>query len=160
VNSALHPGGEWLAVQHAGYSEHEVIIVKVSGDRQRVVCRVPVEQTFSGLCFAPDGKTLYVSGGEYEVIHAFAFEDGLLSNHRKLTVVPRKEKFIPSGLATDKAGKTLFAAGLLGDAVCVLPVDAPDKKRLVPFEKDTFPYACLPHPDGKRLFVSLWNRAA
>jgi sugar lactone lactonase YvrE len=159
VNSAIHPSGEWLAVQHAGYSEHEIIVVKVSGDRQRVVCRVPVEQTFSGLCFAPDGRTLYVSGGEYEVIHAYSFDDGLLANHRTLTVVPRKEKFIPSGLAIDKAGKTLFAAGLLGDAVCVLPVDAPDKKRMVPFDKETFPYACLPHPDGKRLFVSLWNRA-
>jgi len=60
----------------------------------------------------------------------------------------------------DKDGKTLFAAGVLGDSLCILPLGSPDKKRLLKFEKDTFPYLCLPHPDGKRLFVSLWNRSA
>jgi DNA-binding beta-propeller fold protein YncE len=159
VNSALHPSGDWLVVQHAGYSDHEIVVIQVKGERQRVVCRVPIAQTFYGLCFSPDGNTLYVSGGEYEVVHAYRFEDGLLSGHRELTVAPRKDKFIPSGIAVDKAGKTLFAAGVFGDAVCVLPVESPDKKRVVSFEKDTYPFACLPHPDGKRLFVSLWGRA-
>jgi sugar lactone lactonase YvrE len=160
INSALHPSGDWLAVQHAGFSEHEVVIVNIKDAKQRIVCRVPVEQTFYGLCFSSDGKMLYVSGGEFEVIHAYRFADGLLSDHKAIPVVDRKEKFIPSGLALDKAGKTLFAAGLMGDAVCVLPVDSPDKKRFVKLDKESFPYLCLPHPDGKRLFVSLWNRAA
>src|SRR5271156_3819196 len=60
VNIALHPSGEWLAVQHAGYGEHEVVIVHCKGERRRIVCRVAVEQTFSGLCFSPDGQTLYL----------------------------------------------------------------------------------------------------
>src|SRR5262249_42786836 len=69
------------------------------------------------------------------------------------------KKFIPSGLAIDKTGKTLFAAGPWGDAVCIMPLDNVDKKRLVQFGKDSFPYVCLPPPHGKRLFVRLWGRS-
>src|SRR5215831_5038914 len=74
VNLALHPGGQWLAVLHAGYGEHEVVIVDLNRARTRIVCRVPLQQSFYGLCFAPDGRTLFASGGEFEVVHAFAFE--------------------------------------------------------------------------------------
>jgi sugar lactone lactonase YvrE len=158
VNTVLHPSGEWLAVQHAGFSEHEVVIVHCKGEKPHIVCRVPIQQTFYGMCFSPDGQTLYVSGGEFEVVHSYHFDDGLLSNHRAIAVVDPKEKFVVSGLAVDKAGKTLFAAGPWGNAACILPLDNPDKKQLVHFEADTFPYACLPHPDGKRLFISLWGK--
>jgi DNA-binding beta-propeller fold protein YncE len=147
-------------VLHAGYGEHEVVIVDCKEQRPHIVCRVPVQQTFYGLCFSPDGETLYVSGGEFEVVHAYHFAEGLLSSHRAIPVVDPKEKFIVSGVAVDKAGKTLFAAGTWGDAVCVVPLGSPEKKRHVHFDKDTYPYTCLPHPDGKRLFVSLWGRAA
>ena len=158
VNLALHPGGPWLAALHAGYGEHEVVIVDLK--KQRVVSRVTLEQTFYGLCFAPDGKTLFASGGEFEVVHAFDFADGLLSRPRQLAVVKETEKFIPGGLATDAAGKALFVAGTWGDAVALLPLDQPEKRTLVAVEKGSYPYACLPHPDGKRLFVSLWAKAA
>src|SRR5262249_44843801 len=90
VNAALHPSGQWLAILHAGYGEHEVVIVDLNppsvsppkvGGRYRggISCRVPLEQAFYGLCFSPDGRQLFASGAEHEVIHAFGFEDGLLS---------------------------------------------------------------------------------
>src|SRR5260370_9730548 len=100
VNIALHPSGQWLAVLHAGYGEHEVVIVDLNPKKQRIISRVSMEQTFIGLCFAPDGKTLYASGGEFEVVHAYAFEDGLLYHHPALEVAPVKDKFIVGGLAT------------------------------------------------------------
>jgi DNA-binding beta-propeller fold protein YncE len=156
VNLALHPGGEWLAVLHAGYGEHEVVIVDLK--RQKISARVGIAQTFYGLCFAPDGRSLYASGGEFEVIHAFQFEDGFLFRHREISIAKEADKFIPSGLSIDAAGKTLFAAGPWGDAVAVVPLDAPEKRSTIPLEKDSYPYATLAGP--RNLFVSLWNRAA
>jgi len=45
--------------------------------RQRIVSRVALAQTwYGGLCFSPDGKQLYASGGEFEVVHAFEFDEG------------------------------------------------------------------------------------
>src|SRR6266851_6199381 len=157
VNIALHPGGEYLAILHAGHGEHEVVLVNLK--RHRIVSRVTLPQTWYGLCFSPDGKQLYASGGEFEVVHAFDFDDGYLSHHRQLTIAPVFSKFIPGGLTLDSAGKTLFVAGTWGDGVCIVPLDRPDKRTTISFDKHTYPYACLADPNGKRLYVSLWNKS-
>jgi DNA-binding beta-propeller fold protein YncE len=158
VNIALHPSGNWLAVLHAGFSTHEIIVVDIRGRKERIVCRVTLEQTFYGLCFSPDGRTLYASGAEFEVVHAFSFDDGLLGRKPAVRLGPEEEKFIPGGLVLDKAGRTLFVAGTFGDAVRIVPLDG-GEQQAVSMGKDSYPYTCLPHPDGKRLFVSLWGKA-
>jgi DNA-binding beta-propeller fold protein YncE len=159
VNMALHPDGRWLAVLHAGAGDHEIAIADLK--RQKVVCHVVIDQSFYGLCFSPDGKQLYASGGEYEVVHAFDFADGLLSRHREIKIVDPKEKFIPAGIAFgSRDGGTLAVAGPWGDAVALVPVGRPDELKKVPLVKESFPYACLFEKDGGRLFVSLWNKAA
>jgi DNA-binding beta-propeller fold protein YncE len=158
VNMALHPSGRYLAVLHAGFSAHEIITLDLAGPK--VVARVRLDHTWYGLCFAPDGKHLFASGAGSETIHAYAFDEGFLFKHREIAVRQPHDKFIPGGLATDAAGTTLFVAGTWGDALSILPLDAPDKANLIPLGKDSYPYACLSEPGGKRLFVSLWNRAA
>ncbi len=67
VNIAIHPEGKFLAILHVGYGTHEVIVVQL--DRLRIVSRVAVEQAFYGLTFSPDGRFLFASGGEFEVVH-------------------------------------------------------------------------------------------
>jgi DNA-binding beta-propeller fold protein YncE len=167
VNMALHPGGRWLAVLHAGHSDHEIMTLDLK--TQKVVSRVLLDQTWYGLCFAPDGKKLYASGAEFEVVHAYKFEGGLLSRHREIPVARPRDKFVPGGLAVSEDGKTLFAAGTWGGAVCIVPVKKPEKRKTVSLGKDSYPYACLPEPESSeparkdrpvRLFVSLWNKAA
>jgi DNA-binding beta-propeller fold protein YncE len=159
VNMALHPSGKWLAVLHAGYGTHEVVIVSIGSREQKIVCRVAVDQAFYGLCFAPDGKTLLSSGGELEVVHAWDFDDGLLAHHRTFRTLNGQKTFVPSGLAMDSGGKTLFVAGLWGHAVNFVPLDTPDKCRTIKLEKDSYPYTCLPEPGGKRVFISLWGKS-
>jgi DNA-binding beta-propeller fold protein YncE len=160
VNLALHPSGQWLAVLHAGYGTHEIAIVDLNPKRQRIASRVTLDQAFYGLCFAPDGRTLFASGGEYEVVHMFAFESGFLYRHQQLAVAPAGEKFIPGGLVVDPAGRTLFVAGPWGDAVCMIPLDNLANRATIAFDKDSYPYTCAVDPAGKRLYISLWNRAA
>jgi DNA-binding beta-propeller fold protein YncE len=157
VNLALHPSGRWLAALHAGYGTHEVVIVTLDGNASKIVCRVPIDQAFYGLCFSPRGEKLFASGGEQEVVHIWDFHEGLLGRHRTLSMAGLLSVFVPSGLATD--GKTLFAAGLWGHAVNIVPLDNPEKLRTVKLKKDSYPYTCLPEPGGKRLFVSLWGKS-
>jgi YVTN family beta-propeller protein len=165
VNMALHPGGKWLAVLHAGFGTHEVVIVELgaagkSAPSQRVNSRVTLKQTFCGLCFSPDGNRLYASGGEFDVVHEFCFEDGYLTKPRAVPVGNGPAgKFIPAGLAVDRTGKWLYAAGAWGHGVCLVPLDAPERRVTVDLGKDSYPYACLPDLEGKRLYVSLWAKA-
>ncbi len=159
VNIALHPSGQWAAVLHAGYGEQEIVIVELRKDKPRIASRVRLDQTFYGVCFAPDGKALFASGGEFEVVHRFAFDKGLLSDHREIAVAPVADKFVVSGVAVDATGRTLFAAGAWGDAVAVVPLDDPNNRHTVALDKGSYPYACLSDPKSGRLFVSLWGKA-
>lgn len=158
VNMALHPTGRWLAILHAGHSEHEVIVVDTQ--RRRITCRVPLEQTFYGICFSPKGERLYASGGEFAVVHEWQFDDGLLAKHHAWNVADEKSDFVCSGIALDKSGKTLYAAGVFGDAISIRPLVEGSKYELISLPEKSHPYAVLPSPDGKRLFVSLWAREA
>src|SRR5262249_54406215 len=76
VNLALHPSGKWLAALHAGYGEHEVVVVDL--ERQKIADRARLHQAFYGLAFAPDGKRLFASGCENRAVHIFDFADGRL----------------------------------------------------------------------------------
>lgn len=159
VNLALHPGGQYLAALHAGYGEHEIILLDLQNNRQRIVSRVNLPQTFYGLCFSPDGKTLYASGAEFETVQRWTFDRGLLSEPRPIPVGTVKEKFVVGGIAVSADHKDLYVAGTWGHAVRVVPLDAPEKRRNVELEPESYPYTCLPEPGGKRLFVSLWGKA-
>ena len=159
ITLTLHPGGRWLAALHAGYGTHEVMILDLQGRRWLVTTRVTLDQTFGGLCFSPDGNTLYAGGGEFDVVHAFHFIDGTLSDHRQIPIAGKKGKFIPGGLAVDPGGSWLYAAGTWGHAARLLSLDGKAESITIPLGKDSYPYNCIVDPVRKRLYVSLWNKA-
>ena len=133
--------------------------MELKAKKEKVCSRVILDRTFAGLTFSPNGSFLYAGGGESDVVYQFHFEDGYLGKPRKLKVAD-KNKFIPGGLAIHPDGKTLFVTGVWAGSVCLLPVDNPEDRVTVPLGKDSYPINCLVDAQGKRLFVSLWNRAA
>ena len=129
VNAALHPSGQYLAVLHAGMKDHEVIIIDLNKTKPKIVCRVSIDQTFYGLCFAPDGRKIYASGGEFEVIHEFDFSRGLIGARRTINLAGTADGLVVGGLAMDPAGRDLFACCTWGDAIVRIPVDNPATRR-------------------------------
>lgn len=200
VNIAIHPRGQYAAVMHSGMREHEIIIVAMEKTRNRIVSRTPVDQSFYGLCFTPDGNKLFASGGEFEVVHEFDFNRGLLGNPKTIALPSGEvEKRIIGGLAVDKDGRDLYAVATWGDVVVRIPVDNPENKVTIPLSRSVppapkkndkgkgeppspddgrkkdeekkdvakekkadpvHPYAVLPDPNKKRIFVSLWGAQA
>lgn len=158
TNLAVHPREPWAAVLHAGYGDHQLAIVDLK-DR-RLVSSVTLPQTFYGLCFDPEGKRLWASGAETGLVHEFQFDAGYLSRHRELVAGQPHEKLVPAGLSVSRDGQTLYVAAAWGDRLCLLPTSGESPQRRVALERDSYPYACLESADGRRLFVSLWGRAA
>ncbi len=158
VAIAFHPSQPYAAVLHAGYGEHEVLILDTSAE-PKVVSRATVAETFVGITFNPGGNRLFVSGAEKEVIHRFSFKDGYLSDHVSITVTDIKNTQVPGGLAVSSDDSTLFAACTWGHTVCVVPLSDPEKKQFIALEPKDYPFHVLPDRSGKRLFVSLWGRS-
>jgi len=141
TNVQLHPTGQFAAVLHCGYKEHEVHILDLNAKARKIVCRVPVDQAFYGLCFSPDGKQIYASGGEFDLIHVWDFDKGLLHNHRKIDMggMTNTKRTVPSGITIDSTGKDLFTCALWADAVVRVPLDNPDNRVVIPLNAGTPP---------------------
>lgn len=158
IHMEVHPTEPYAAVLHAGHGDHEIVIVDVKSDK--IVSRANIPQAFYGLCFSQDGKQVYCSGGEHEVVHRFDFAGGYLTGHQELQVVDPKEKFVVGGVVLTPDQKSVIACGTWGHAIRVLSLADPKTQKVVKLEKDSYPYTALPSKDGRRMYVSLWGAAA
>ena len=157
VNIALHPSGEWIAILHAGYRDHEIIIVDLKS--ARIACRVLIDQTFYGLTLVPTAEALRqrrrVRGRPCVPLRRRA-----AFQHREIPVAERKDKFIVRRHGHGRRRFHLVRRRTLGRRRRRRAAGRPREARHYPFARESYPYACLPDPGGKRLFVSLWNKAA
>ncbi len=158
LNMALSPEGRYLAVNNNGFGEHFVAIVDTEADR--IVSRLSVAKSWYGLCFSPDGATLYVTGADDNWIYVYDFSKGYASNERKIILAEQGEDLYPAGLAISPDGHRLYAVNNLADSVSVIDVVEGEVLESIPLEEGAYPYACVPSTDGKSLYVSLWGRSA
>ncbi len=159
VLMAEHPSEPILAVQHAGYGEHEV--VTLDAKTGKVIGRVAIPETFTGLAWSHDGKRIFVSGGFDDVIYGFDHAAGLLS-HKVVLRYPEREKGkgsrVPAGLAVARDGKSLWVANAFGHTIARFDVSGELRAEL-PLGGDTFPYGLAWDESRSRLYVSLWGKA-
>jgi len=115
VNIAVHPSGRFAAVLHAGYGQHEVVIVDLAACK--IASRAKLRETFYGLEFSNDGRKLFCSGAGDEVVHVFKFQEGTLTEESPLKLREAKERGVPAGLTLDRAGRRLWVANVWADRV-------------------------------------------
>ncbi len=115
VNIAVHPSGRYAAVLHCGYGQNEVVVLELAKDK--IVSRAPVTEAFYGLTFSADGNLLYCSGAAEEVVHAFAFRNGYLSDHESIVVRDATQRGVPAGLAVSANGENLYVANVWGQSI-------------------------------------------
>jgi YVTN family beta-propeller protein len=131
VNIQFHPTGQFAAVLHNGYRDHEVVILGLANTARKIVSRTTLPQSFTGLAFSPDGKQLYASGGEFDRVHVWDFDKGLLHNAKTIGIEKETGRMVAGGLTLDAAGKDLFVAAVWADAVVRIPLDNPENKAVI-----------------------------
>src|SRR5208283_4684025 len=90
MSATASPDGRTLLVLSSGYndfydskgfnaliSSEFVFIFDVSSGTAKQLQALPVQNTFGGIAFAPDGKRFYVGGGVDDDVHVFAKSGGL-----------------------------------------------------------------------------------
>ncbi|HWJ24249.1 MAG TPA: YncE family protein, partial [Gemmatimonadaceae bacterium] len=159
---AVAPGGgggggdRMAAVLLGGWREQGLQVVdRASG---RVVHTLPQASAFFGLAFSPDGRTLYTSGGNQDVVYRYAWNGGDPAL-RDSIVLARKAPTsagtrYPAGLALSPDGRTLYVAENLADSLAV--VDVATKRVIARYATERYPLAVVVAANGT-VYVSAWG---
>ncbi len=186
LGGALSPDGTRLAFVNGGRADHQVHLVDTRTGK--VVQSLPVEraQSTGGLAWSPDGKTLYVAGGNAGKVYVFTRQsDSTLRAEEPWKIAglrsgvageaekpdpakdagrdPAKEAVTQdaylAGLTAAPDGKTLYLANLGGDSIFALEGEEAGKVRASrKLGEGDRPGVVRLSPDGKTLYVALWAK--
>lgn len=156
LNMVLSPEGDRLVVLLNGWREQGLQVVDLKSGR--IVQDLPQAAAFIGLAFSPDGKWLFVSGGNQDVVYRYSWQGGaaqLVDSVMLAVKIPnRSGTRYPAGLAVSADGKALYVAENLADSLAVIDVEA---KRVVRrFATEQYPYGIVVSPSGA-VYVSAWG---
>ncbi|MBA2688446.1 MAG: bifunctional YncE family protein/alkaline phosphatase family protein, partial [Gemmatimonadaceae bacterium] len=113
---------------------------------------------FLGAAFSPNGRTLYTSGGNQDVVYKYLWKDKRLSLIDSLVLEPKKPnqsgRRYPSGLAISNDGRQLYVAENLADSLAV--IDTESGRVIARYATERYPYAVVVAPNGT-VYVSAWG---
>ena len=158
VRSQLSPDGNTLAILTAGQntlykpdgsvdtanSTQFIFLYDLSGRNEaRPKLMQVIQQTnaYVGLAWAPDGKTLYATGGNDDAVYAYAKSGGVWTQAAKIALghsrgVGLSVQPNAGGLAVSPDGKTLVVANNYNDSISVIDTAS----NTVRYEHDLRPY--------------------
>jgi DNA-binding beta-propeller fold protein YncE len=156
LTMVLAPGGRALVISSAGYREPGLdVIDRASG---RVTQSIPQPAAFLGLAFAPDGRTLFASGANQDLIYLYRWDsDSAVLSDSIALAHPDRDTIgtrYPAGLALSSDGRRLYVAENVADSIAV--VDVASRRVIQRFASEHLPYAVVAAPDG-RIYVSNWG---
>jgi DNA-binding beta-propeller fold protein YncE len=149
------PDGRRLVLLMNGYLEQGIQVVDRAG-----IVRQKLTQpaAFIGLAFSPDGRTLYASGGNEDVVYRYRWEADSAARQDSLVLAPKlpdqNADHYPAGLAPSADGRWLYVAENLADSLAVVDLASGRVAQRLPTGR--YPYAVVVAPDGT-VFVSDWG---
>jgi YVTN family beta-propeller protein len=166
LNVSVAPDRKSVVALHSGFNPHGLVVLDARSEE--AAQRIPLKSAWLGLAWHPNGKRLYVSGGNANgrkptraPIYIFDYEDGRLSNQPSGTLeesIDTSELYW-SGLVHHHSKPLLFAAnrGTGAGAGNVVVFDTASGKLLERIPVEVNPYALVLSDNGQTLYVSNWG---
>ena len=117
------PEGDRVVLLLNGWRDEGIQVVERSSGRVLQTLRLPA--AFLGLAFSPNGRVLFASGGNTDVVYAFDWSNGAATLRDSIVLQPRTTPRAdgvryPSGLAVSRDGRRLYIAENLSDSLAVV----------------------------------------
>jgi DNA-binding beta-propeller fold protein YncE len=153
---ALSPEKDRVVALLNGWREQGIQIVdRASG---RTLQKIPLPAVFLGVIFSPDGRSLYVSGGNQDVIYRFDWRNRAATLADSIVLAAKPEAKdgtrYPAGIAISPDGRTLYAAENLGDSLAV--INLAERRVVQRLGTERYPYGVVVAPDGT-VYASAWG---
>jgi YVTN family beta-propeller protein len=156
VAMMFSPDASRIVVVLSGYREQGAVIVDRAS--RSLVQRLIQPAAFLGAAFAPDGRFLYVSGGDRDVVYRYAWraDSAALVDSLAIGPVPWRDfgRAYPAGLACSPDGVRLYVAENLSDSLAV--VDLATRRVTQRLATGRYPYGVAVGAEG-RVYVSAWG---
>ncbi|MDP4150470.1 MAG: alkaline phosphatase family protein [Bacteroidota bacterium] len=162
LNMAVTPDGNWMAVTNNGQSTQTLQIIDLRG--HRVADSVVIPRSWLGLKFSGDGRSLYASGGNDNMILKYAFgakaggsgERHLLRRVDSLILGNKwPEKVSPAGMDIDDNRKLLYVVTKENNSLYIVSLDTKAVLQCIPLGGEG--YTCVLSHDKKELYISCWG---
>src|ERR1041385_2624134 len=123
LSGQVSPDGKLFAFTNTGYTQHALHIVDLATEKE--IATFPMEQAWSGLSFAPDGKRIYVSSGGGYMNHVQYFDRwdkaGWQASRLGYSLTgAAKDSVAVSWLGVSRTGKLLYALNNSDDRLYIL----------------------------------------
>ena len=155
VNAAISPEGDRVVVLLNGWREQGIQVVDRSNGS--IVQTVTLPSVFIGLDFSPDGKSLWVSGGNQDVLYRFAWNNKTATLQDSVILAPKPDSVdgthYPAGLSVSRDGRRIYAAENLADSVAIIDIATRSVKHVA---VGRYPYGVAEDASGNVL-VTLWG---
>ncbi|MGE5101954.1 MAG: YncE family protein, partial [Deltaproteobacteria bacterium] len=150
------PEGDRVVLSLSGYRQQGIEVVDATSGR--VLQDLPQASAFIGLAFSPDGRALYSSGANSDVVYRYRWERGRATLDDSLVLARKAPRATgtryPSGLALSPDGKTLYVAENLADSLAVIDVANREVIQRLPVGR--YPYDVVVDKNGV-VYVSAWG---
>ncbi|MDP2957519.1 MAG: bifunctional YncE family protein/alkaline phosphatase family protein, partial [Longimicrobiales bacterium] len=152
----ISPEGRHAVLLLNGWREQGVQVVdRFTG---RVTQTALQDAAFLGLAFSPDGRSLYASGGNQDVVYRYDWADGWMTLRDSVVLAIKRPNRsgtrYPAQIAFSPDGRFLYVAENLADSLAV--VEVASGRVLARHATDRYPYGVAVAPDGT-VYVSAWG---
>ncbi len=154
LNIVISPSGKLAVVANNGESDQTIMLYDVEHEKR--IDSLVIGKSWLGLAFSDDGKYVWASGGNDNIVIRYGIKDNRLKEMDTIKIgEPWPEKIAVAGIALDDSHHRLYAVTSENNSLYVM--DTGTRKVIARYMLGGEGYTCILSPDKKNLFITCWG---
>jgi YVTN family beta-propeller protein len=149
----VSPDKKMLLAVSGGFNDTGLSVLDIAS--RKVTQFVPLPEVWNGLAFSPDGRRVFVSGGDSGQLYQFTYADGKVEPAGVVKPFPEEPLVFLAGIAVHPKTGKLYVCNEANHEIWVL--NAKTLVREATVTVGEHPHSCVFGADSRHLYVSNWG---